>query len=312
MTDQAVTSGVSPPTRRPGRQPVLSADIVQRCKERLEAGGISIAALAREHGVHPTTMRMACRGVTWNSRDPASMEQPEGMRRIPGYSAYFADAEGGIHSARQSSQLHRLTYGPSGKGFKVFLVPDGAVKGHTAQVHDLVCAAWHGSRPSEQHRVLHADGDRRNNHRDNISWAEPGSVPRAGGGAAGEAHGRAKLTDGDVLRILAHAARGERPADIARHFGVHPTTVSGIISRRLWTHVEIPETGLPAVDPLPRAARTVPRGAAHGRAKLDEAQVDEIRRQLSSKTNAALAEEFGVHPTTIARIRKGEGWRTEP
>ena len=308
MTQQVAAND---PPRRPGRQPVLTAEIVGRCRLRLAEGSVSIAALAREHGVHPTTMRMACKGVTWNARNPAGMEPPDGKRRIPGYAAYFADEAGQIYSARQSDRLHPLTYGPSGKGLKVFLVPDGAAKGHTAQVHDLVCAAWYGARPSPEHRVLHADGDRKNNAKDNLSWAEPGSVPRAGGGAAGEAHGRAKLTDSDILEILAYGAIRERPADIARHKGVHPTTVSGILSRRLWSHVQIPEEGLPAVQPLPARLRTVPSGAAHGRAKLNDQQVAAIRGQLASKTNATLAEEHGVHPTTIARIRKGEGWRTQ-
>ncbi len=311
MTTEATTLGATSPPRRPGRQPVLTAEIVESCRARLTDGTVTIAALAREYGVHPTTMRMACRGVTWNSRDPATVEPPEGMRRIPGYSAYFADEHGSIFSARQSNELHQLAYGPSGRGYKVFLVPDGANKGHTAQVHDLVCAAWHGERPSGDHRVLHADGNRRNNARDNLSWAEPGSVPRAGGGAAGEAHGRAKLTDADVLEILAYGAARERPADIARHKQVHPTTVSGILSRRLWSHVQIPETGLPAVQPLPKTGRVAPSGSNHGRAKLDETQVAAIRTELSRKTNVALAAEYGVHPTTIARIRKGEGWRTQ-
>jgi hypothetical protein len=298
-------------TRRPGRQPVLTTDIVAGCRTRLAASEVTIAALAREYGVHPTTMRMACKGVTWNSRDPASMEPPEGMRRIPGYSAYFADAQGAIYSARQSDELHALAYGPSGKGYKVFLVPDGATKGHTAQVHDLICAAWHGQRPSDQHRVLHADGDRRNNSSSNLDWAEPGSVPRAGGGAAGEAHGRAKLNDTDVLEILAYGQAGERPADIARHKGVHPTTVSGILHRRLWTHVEISEAGLPHVEPLPVADRLAPSGSAHGRAKLSDEQVEAIRAELLRKTNVALAAEYSVHPTTIARIRSGQGWRAQ-
>ena len=298
-------------SRRPGRQPVLTAEIVETCRHRLLTEDVTIAALAREHGVHPTTMRMACKGVTWNARDPAQLDAPEGMQRIPGYSAYFADSSGQIYSARQSDELRPLTYGPSGRGYKVFLVPDGASKGHTAQVHDLVCAAWHGARPSPDHRVRHADGDRHNNARDNLSWAEPGEVPRSGGGAAGEAHGRAKLSDSDVLEILAYAERGARPADIARHKVVHPTTVSGIIQRRLWRHVQIPETGLPTVPDLAPTERAAPSGARHGRAKLNDEQVAAIRAELPRKTNVALAAEHGVHPTTIARIRSGMGWRNQ-
>lgn len=299
-------------SRRPGRQPVLTAEIVAGCRRRLQAGAATVASLAREHGVHPTTMRMACRGDTWRDPGQERPAPPAGMRPIPGYAGYYADAEGGIHSTRQSAQPRRLTYGTSGRGYKVFLIPDGAAKGHTAQVHNLVCAAWHGARPTETARVRHADGNRLNNAASNISWAEPGSIPRAGAGAAGERHGRAKLTAAEVLEVLAHGAAGERPADIARAKGIHPTTVSGILSRRLWAHVEIPAEGLPEVAPLLRLPRAAPSGAAHGRAKLSEATVARIRADLASKTNAQLAREHGVHATTIARIRRGDGWRTQP
>jgi hypothetical protein len=297
--------------RRPGRRPILTPEIVESCKARLaaESANDTIASLAREYNVHSTTMRMAVRGTTWANRDPASVPEPEGMRRIPGYSAYFADRRGDIYSARQSDSLKPLAFGASGKGRKVFLIADGAEKGHTAQVHDLICAAWHGPRPTDRHRVRHIDEDRTHNSPDNLAWGEPGEVPRSGGGATGEAHGRSKLTDADVLQVLAYAAAGERPADIARHKHVHPTTISGIVARRLWSHVQIPDGGLPAVAPLPHADRRVSSGQNHGRAKLNDAAVGRIRLSLPHKSNAELAKEEKVHPTTIARIRSGRGWR---
>ena len=235
--------------RQRGRLPVLTPEIVAACRTRLEAGQATIAALAREHGVHPTTMRMACRGVTWNKRDPLSVEVPANMRRIPGHSTYFADENGQIFSIRQSRDPRPLKYGKSGQSMKVFLVGDGSKKGHTAQVHDLVCAAWHGERPSPEHRVLHEDENRENNKASNLRWAVAAEVPRRGG-AAGEDHGRSKLTERDVLEILAYAKAHNRIASIARLKGVHPTTVSGIIARRLWSHVQIPESGLPEVGPI--------------------------------------------------------------
>lgn len=264
--------------------------------------------MAHEHGVHPTTMRGACKGITWQDRDPLTIEPPANTMRIPGYSAYFADIDGNIFSARQSDELRQLTLGSSGRGLKVFLVADGAEKGRTTQVHDLVCSAWHGERPSPDHRVLHADDDRINNKPANLSWTASINIPRQGGGAAGEAHGRSKLTDIDVLEILAYGAADERPADIARRKGIHPTTVSGILQRRLWSHVEIPEGGLPEIAALERATRTAPSGEMHGRAKLSQEQVTGIRTELGVKGNATLALEYGVHPTTISRIRSGQGW----
>ena len=37
-------------------------------------------------------------------------------------------------------------------------------------VHMLVCAAYHGPRPSDGHQCNHKDGDKLNNHPDNLEW----------------------------------------------------------------------------------------------------------------------------------------------
>lgn len=48
-------------------------------------------------------------------------------------------------------------------------------------------------------------------------------------------------------------------------------------------------------------------GENHHNAKLTSDQVDRIR--ASNKTNAALADKFGVHPTTISNIRNNKVWK---
>lgn len=51
------------------------------------------------------------------------------------------------------------------------------------------------------------------------------------------------------------------------------------------------------------------RGERHPRAKLTQAQVDEIRRRLDAgESQEALAEEFDVHPTTISNIGNDKTW----
>jgi hypothetical protein len=56
-----------------------------------------------------------------------------------------------------------------------------------------------------------------------------------------------------------------------------------------------------------RAARGVQaRGPKNGRSKLTPEQVGEIRR--SDETQKALAERFGVDPSLVGRIRRGELW----
>jgi hypothetical protein len=294
--------------KRPGRNAVLSQETIEICKEKLKMKGITINSLAKEYHVHPTTMRIACKSPLKIVNDDHLYEIPEGMLEIPGYSKYFIDGNGYIFSIRQSNELRQLSTGPSGYGLKVFLVPDHSSKGHTVQVHDLVCLTYHGPRPTLEHKVFHLDRNRMNNRPENLKWSEPGELIRPRGGAIGEQHGRAKLTNDDILEIFAYHQNNESIINIAREKNIHPTTISGILKRRLWKHVEIREDCLPNVEPLQISTTTVLNGEQHGRAKLTKEKVDEIRSKLHRKTNSAIALEYHVHPTTIARIRSGIGW----
>lgn len=53
----------------------------------------------------------------------------------------------------------------------------------------------------------------------------------------GEAHGRAKLTERDVLAIRARRARGETLVSIAADYGVSHVRISMIALRKTWRHV---------------------------------------------------------------------------
>lgn len=51
-----------------------------------------------------------------------------------------------------------------------------------------------------------------------------------------------------------------------------------------------------------------PRGAANGQAKLNESDVRSIRQIGRTQREADLARRFGVAPTTIGKVRRGESW----
>lgn len=55
--------------------------------------------------------------------------------------------------------------------------------------------------------------------------------------AFGSRHWRAKLTEQDAAAIRRRRAAGEKGRDLAREFGVSPTTISEIVHHKLWTHV---------------------------------------------------------------------------
>lgn len=46
----------------------------------------------------------------------------------------------------------------------------GVTIGKPKYVHRVVCEAFHGKPPTGKHTVEHKDGNRRNNHKDNLCW----------------------------------------------------------------------------------------------------------------------------------------------
>lgn len=53
----------------------------------------------------------------------------------------------------------------------------------------------------------------------------------------GESHPHHTLTERAVLDMRERYAAGDSPADLAAAYGVHVTTVRGIVKHRTWQHV---------------------------------------------------------------------------
>lgn len=119
-------------------------------------------------------------------------------------------------------------------------------------VHRLVCTAFHGVPPVDNH-ASHGDGDKTNNRADNLRWAsvtdnnldkhrhgtmrvgdrhharaKPETMPR------GTSHGNAKLTDAIVMAIRADQ-RSQRA--IAEELGVSQSLISMVRTRQIWAHI---------------------------------------------------------------------------
>jgi hypothetical protein len=108
-------------------------------------------------------------------------------------------------------------------------------------VHQLVCEAFHGPRPTSEHQVRHLDGNRLNNHATNLAWGtreENDADRKLHGDLAGEQNSSAKLTEGQVKEIRErYAAGGIFQRELAAEYGVSQTNVSRILRRDNWQHI---------------------------------------------------------------------------
>lgn len=176
---------------------------------------------------------------------------PEGvtLKPIPGLNGkYAAGSDGHIYcysDARVNAKRPKPfclaeAVGSNGYPF-VSIIEDGRKRNKS--VHGLVCAAFHGARPSAIHEVRHADGVRLNSLPGNLSWGTPAENEadkrRHGTVAEGSRHGIAKLNE-EAVRILRIAIPQGlwNPVDAAKVFGVDASVIRSAASGKNWKHVK--------------------------------------------------------------------------
>jgi hypothetical protein len=124
----------------------------------------------------------------------------------------------------------------------VNLTQDGVAKMHN--VHELVCAAFHGPATTDQTITRHLDGSKHNNSAVNLRWGTPGENARDailhGQMPRGSRHGKpqAKLLAADVAIIRRATMEGARTSDLAEAFGVSANAISHIKYWRTWQEVQ--------------------------------------------------------------------------
>jgi hypothetical protein len=127
-------------------------------------------------------------------------------------------------------------YGAGGRGYGGL-----NVGGRKRSAHVVVCEMAHGPKPSDDHEVAHGCGNRMCVNPRHLRWAT-GAENQAdrfihGTASIGESHPQAKLTEASVREI--RSLQGALTlAEIGKRYGVNPTTVHGILSRRRWAWLE--------------------------------------------------------------------------
>jgi len=186
-------------------------------------------------------------------------QEPE-LRDIPGFPGHRSDSEGGIWNCWKTKGGNvRREDGPksvmsdrwrklkpavaqsSRRSFVSVKREDGQRK--TVCVARLVYAAFKGVIP-EGLFVWHINGDHTDDRLVNLRLGTMLDVQRnrrhTGHDSLGQKHGNAKLTDTKVRQLWRLHHRGLKGTAIARRFGVSKFTVSGILNRRTWRHIEDP------------------------------------------------------------------------
>lgn len=106
-------------------------------------------------------------------------------------------------------------------------------RGRTWPVHQIVCIAFHGERPTPKHDAAHIDGNKANNHWTNLRWAtraeNEADKVRHGTSNRGERNGMAKLSDAQAAAIIAESAGGITQQLLAEKYGVTKGAISNII-----------------------------------------------------------------------------------
>lgn len=164
----------------------------------------------------------------------------EEWRSIDAYPGYKFSSFG-----RVKNRLGKLLLcPPASTGYRMVTLttPDG--REYNKTVHRLIWTAFHGTPPTG-YQVAHLDGSRTNNHLENLlacTVAENCSHKKIhgtnrGGGRWGTAIEWSKLTEQDVLDVLALCKKGVSQRMIAKKYNISQATVCNIKRGKIWKHI---------------------------------------------------------------------------
>jgi hypothetical protein len=170
------------------------------------------------------------------------------IKRIEGYPGYLVTSDGRVLSTL-SGKVKELKPGLSGsarlKYQTVVLYKDGVKK--RFRVHRLVATAFHGPCPDGM-ECCHNDGNRFNNHRDNLRWdiKKNNTADRKIHGTccsitkkvSGSKNGKSKLTEIQIQQIrAAYTTNQISQKALGNQYGVSDSAINRIVNCKNWTHI---------------------------------------------------------------------------
>jgi len=113
------------------------------------------------------------------------------------------------------------------------------------RVHQLVTTAYQGICPKGM-ECRHLDGNKRNNHKDNLKWGTRSENQQDAvkhgthrhGNPVGSQQGRSKLTEEDARMIVYMLSTGMfKQKEIASLYSISPAIITGIKKKNIWRHI---------------------------------------------------------------------------
>lgn len=157
---------------------------------------------------------------------------------------YEVSNTGKIRSVKYKNRTGRELVVQPGNGkwaYKFIHILDKENKSHTELLHRLIAKTF-VSNPHNYPDVNHIDGDRNNNHANNLEWCTHEqnmhhAIREGRYTSYGENNKQSKLTETQAREIL--ALKGKFTGkEVAEKYGVHPTNVSMIWRRKSWMHLD--------------------------------------------------------------------------
>lgn len=233
--------------------------------------------------------------------------EQEIWKPIPGFPGYEASNLGMVRSWRNTPRGRRTDpyiisqFKTNDAGYiSVTLQQNGKAK--RKYIHSLILLSFVGEKP---HNMVccHLDDNPKNNRLDNIKWdTQKNNIKQAvdnGNIAHGERHPCTFITEEEVVSIRELISSGEKSSVVAKKFNISRLLVNRIASGSSWKY---------AAGPVFKRDST--KGANNGLAKLNDAQVKEIKIRFNKgESSYKLSLEFGISSSVILRICRGETWK---
>lgn len=168
-------------------------------------------------------------------------------RTVAGHPDYDVSSDGEVRRATpggNATYVGKILSQSNVRGYPVVGLSLGDGRLQQIAVHRLVCAFFHGSKPTPFHQVAHGDGNRCNNRAENLRWAtsKENHADRRlhGTDATGERNGRAVLNEDAVREIRRSPKHRGVCQSLAAKFGCSVGTVNIVRQRNspVWLGVE--------------------------------------------------------------------------